>query len=411
MERPRGQSWIKRAARAVSEHSILVVVPVAFLLLFPSSWMGVGFAAALVPYATRWIACSSPVPVTKVNLPLLALLLMTAVGLVYSSASDLALLTVGEVVASVTVFYALVDRIRKVDDLWRVCAGIAILGILLALVAPFTVEWSGAKLFGLSAFYDQVWPRLPKATNANILAGALAPIVPLALALAMKGERRWRILGAVALAPLGLILVLLQSRGALFALAVGLAVWATLYRKWVLPIIPIALLGVLAFNQRVGGPPPAQLFYGKIGTVTGGTLFERQDMWRQSLELIAQSPVLGIGLGAYPRVAPYAPPYSPAHPGMVENHTHDLFLQVALDTGVVGLAGFIAILALSIYAAWRAFRQKVETHLAIGLLASFVVVVIHGLGDTAMWGSAKSSVVLWMLFALATRLDKVKELV
>jgi putative inorganic carbon (HCO3(-)) transporter len=290
--------------------------------------------------------------------------------------------------ASVTVFFVLFDRIHSAANLTRAAAGMALLGILFALAAPFTVNWSPEKLFGLPEFYTQAWPRLPKVTNANILAGALAPIVPISLSLAWRNERRWRILGAVSLAPLMLILLLLQSRGAFFALGLGLAVWATCYRHWLLPLVPLGLLGVLMVNSMVGGPSPTHFFYGVPGTITGGTTVARQEMWTEAMTLIRESPWVGIGLNAYAYRSPYP-------------HVHNLFLQIALDTGVLGLMAFVALLCAAFRSAWNAYRMNVERHLAIGILAALTILLVHGLGDVIMWGTSKSSLVLWMALSLA----------
>lgn len=369
--------------------------------------MSLGFAAVVGLFICRWIALGEPLPATRVNSIILVFLVMTLLGLLHSSAPDLAVLTMAQALASVTIFFILLDKIQSVPDLWHVAVALGVLGILFALVAPFTVGWSPDKVYNIPLVYDQAWPRLPKQTNPNILAGGLAAIVPIVLALAVQRERRWRVLGAVALAPIGLILLLLQSRGAIFALGAGLAVWMVLYNRWFLVLIPLGLLAVLYLNQVSGGPPPAQLFYGKIGTVTGGTLTERQDLWFQAVYLIRQSPIVGIGLGAYPRIAPYAWPYSPSHPAtLIAPHAHDLFLQIALDTGVIGLAAFVVLLVNSFVSSWRAWRARVEPHLAIGVIAALVVVVVHGLGDTIVWGTAKPSIVLWMLLALAIGLGQ-----
>jgi putative inorganic carbon (HCO3(-)) transporter len=396
-------------AKFICRNAHWFVIPVAILLLFPSFWMGLGFIATPVLYLARGIAKTSPVPASRVNLLILILLAMTAFGFALSPAPDLAVLTAGQVVASTMIFFVLSDRIESPTDLWRVAAVLVALGVLLALATPFIVIWSPNKLFGLPEIYDQVWPRLPEVANPNITAGGIAPIVLVALALVAQDERRWRVFGAVALAPLGFMLVLLQSRGALFGLAIGLAAWATLYRRWLLPFIPLLALGVLALNETVGGPPPAEFVYGQVGTSTSRSLVSRQEIWMQGLYLVRESPLVGIGLGAYPRVAPYVLPHSVDQPGSSQPHVHDLFLQIALDTGIVGLAAFVVLLALAFRSAWYAYHARIERHLAIGVLSALVAVIAHGVGDTIVWGTAKPSVFLWILLCLAFGFEKIRE--
>ncbi len=178
----------RRFAQWVTRYAALAVIPIAVLLFFPSPLMAIGFVAALGLFGCRWLAQGSPLPVLPVNFLILLLLAMATAGLAHSSAPDLAVLDAGQVVASVTIFYVLLDRLQVAGELWRVAALLVILGVLFAVAAPFTTGWSPDKVYGIPAFYDEIWPRLPKTTNPNILAGALAPIVLIALALAAQAE-------------------------------------------------------------------------------------------------------------------------------------------------------------------------------------------------------------------------------
>ena len=92
---------------------------------------------------------------------------------------------------------------------------------------------------------------------------------------------------------------------------------------------------------------------------------------------------------------------------MIENHTHNLFLQVALDTGLLGFAAFVVLLFLAVRSTWHAVNTGGERHLAIGILAAFTVLMVHGLGDVVVWGSAKSGIFLWVLLGFAAGLDQI----
>ena len=173
-----------------------------------------------------------------------------------------------------------------------------------------------------------------------------------------------------------------------------------------MPVIPFAVLAVRAFNQISGRPTPAQFVYGKIGTPTGGTLTERQVMWAQSLTFLRQSPAPGLRLGAYSRIAPYAPPSSRAQPSLVQPHTHNLFLQVGLDTGVIGLPALAGLLVLAALSAGPAYRAAVERDLAIALLAALTFGLVHCLGDVVVWRTAKPSLLWWLILATCLGLDK-----
>jgi O-antigen ligase len=269
------------------------------------------------------------------------------------------------------------------------------------------VDWRVPRLFDLPVIYAREYPRLFESTVPNVLAGALAPLVPLALSLLKAPVSRIRVIGAVMLAPIVIVVLLLQSRGALFGLGLGLVVWLCLLNRWFIPVAPVAALVLLLLYRQLGGPPPVTFLYGPVGHDLAETVGERDFLFRQGTALLLAHPVLGIGLGAYETVAPYAPPFSPVEPGPVNPHTHNVLVQVGLDTGLIGLVSFASILALAVYAGWLGYRRTTARMLALGVLAAFVVMLAHGTGDSAVWGF-KASIILWLVCACALVFDKIE---
>lgn len=378
-------------------HSALLVSIAVALLLFPSNWSVIGLLLGLIWFGSRWRVVGKVFPTTPANIPLFILVALTCIALILTPARERALPIAMQLFAGLLVVFVLWDQIKTSIDLWRAAALVSLLGLVLALVAPLTVAWPQDKLFYLPTIFANALPQLKDATNANILAGTLAPIVPITLALITRRELQLRALGIVSLFAIGAVLVLLQSRGALFAVAIGIAVWATLHWRWALPLIPIGFLAALALNNSLGGVPPAQLFYGKIGTPTGGTLIERQALWGEAMTVVRQSPILGAGLGVPPVIE-----------NQTFNHVHNLFLQIGWDIGIVGITCLVVVLALAIISLWRAYRLGREQALAIALLSAFSILIVHSIGDVIVWGS-KGSIVLWLMVGLGLVFDK-KEL-
>ncbi len=389
-----------------------LLVPLILLLLSPRPFLLFGFFLVPLFYSSRWLALGHWIPETRVNALVLFLLAMTAIGFWISPARDLGALTAGPVTAGVTLFFFLTDRLNAPRGVTLATRGLALGVFAIALAAALTTEPSPTPLLGSTAFaIYAALPRLFKISNPNIVAGGLVILAPFALALVVQKDWAWRAVGGVALAAMGLAMLLLDSRGALFALGFGIAVWVTLYRRWVLPLIPLGLIALLAMNQALQGPSIAQFVYGKIGTPKGGTFVERQEMWGQAASLIRSSPFFGIGLGAFPRVASVTAPYSPENPGPSPNHAHNTFFQVGLDTGVPGAVAFIALLFSGVYFAWRAYRAGIERDAAIALLAAYAVLIAHGMGDTVVWGTAKTGLTFWVLQSLGISFDKASKVV
>ncbi len=384
----------------------LVFIPLTLLLFLPLPWMFFGWVLLPLYYAWRWRALGSPLPHTRANLFVLLLLLGVVIGLMTSPARLDGIEAAGKLLAGVTAFYVLLDVLKTERAMWRAASVMVALGLGLVLLLPFSVSWSADKIYTLPAFLD--WTLRPpgQGTNPNIVGGMLVAVFPLAFALLFSHRRREQILGAVALGPIVVALFILQARGAWFALAGGLAVGAAFFRRWLVPLLPLLLLAVLFVNQQLGGASAlSDVLYGKIGTATGGTLQERMEMWTQAVDLIRTHPLTGIGMGGYPYVAPVSPPHSPQDPGMVFPHTHNVFLQVALDTGIVGLVGFGGMFVLAFLSAWRAHTRRFAAPLPLALLTAFAVIVLHSLGESVFW-NFKAQWMLWYLFGIAFALER-----
>lgn len=378
-----------------------VFAPLALLLLLPAPWILSGFLFYPAYFIWRWKTSGAPVPRTPANIFVLLLASGMLVGLVVSPARYSGAVEAGSVLAGILVLYVLLDTLQTDRMLRQAAAVLALVGLGLVLLMPFRVSWSADKVFALPSVLE--WTLRPpgQGTNPNSIAGMLAMILPLTLALLAAPEKWVRRIGIVSAGPILTGLALLQSRGAWFAVLGGLAIGAALYRRWLVPILPLAGLAGLVLLQQSGNMPAlTDLVFGKIGIAAAKTLIQREQIWAQALELIRAHPLWGIGMGAYATVAPYAP----GGPGIPVPHAHNAFLQVTLDAGVLGFTGFAGMMVLCTAAAWRAHIARRSSPLPYGILAALAVVFFHGMADSVFWGLRVSGIV-WYLFALALAAD------
>lgn len=393
----------RAVARFIYHHALLLSFPFILILLFFERWLIFGFIGGLVLFGLRWIGLGRPLPHTPINLPLLGLLACLALSFRLSPTPNLALSAAAKVYAGVVLLFVLYDHVQSAPDLWRVAAGVALLGLGLALLTPFSVQWMSDKVFGLDVFYSQTWLHLTEPINPNKFAAALAPLVPIALALLGATQPRWRTLGAIALPPMLVILVLLQSRGALVAVVGGVLALFILARRWVLLTLTVVALvvGIMYINST--GLAAQEVLSTANPRSALLSIDYRFQLWQQAMPLVLESPIVGTGLAAYPV---FAQARFPKMLGEYEfSHAHNVFLQVALDTGILGLVCFVALLIMAILITLRAFRSDRDRSLAIGILASFVVLLIHNLIDQAAWAT-RPGIIFWIILALAVSLAK-----
>lgn len=105
----------------------------------------------------------------------------------------------------------------------------------------------------------------------------------------------------------------------------------------------------------------------------------RLSMYRSGLSMIGDFPIWGVGLGAFRVVFPAY--QEPMVKGIVE-HVHSDWLELFLETGVIGLLVYtLGLLGLFFHAykAWRKYPSRELRCLTGGLLAAALAFLFHGL--------------------------------
>jgi putative inorganic carbon (HCO3(-)) transporter len=250
--------------------------------------------------------------------------------------------------------------------------------------------------------------------NPNLLAGYLIP----AVAFSMGAIFAWRRLTCKALA-VGMFvtnsacLVLTYSRGgwigflaAGFVFVLMLVYWWTpkLPQKWRIFAIP-SVLGASAAVVVL-----AVLFVDPIRDRAMSIFAGREDssnnfrmnVWAAVVEMIRDRPILGIGPGNDAFNAVY-PLYM--RPNYSALSAYSVFLEVAVETGFIGLASFLWFLLVSFASGWRqvcALRDNMNSqgYWLMAALAAMVGLMVHGLVDT-VWYRPQINTVWWLCVAIA----------
>lgn len=216
----------------------------------------------------------------------------------------------------------------------------------------------------------------------------VALLVVMGLALYRHLAPRARPVMAVLLLVCMIELVATYSRGSWLACMAGVVTVGILQSR---RLIAMALVGAIVVALAV----PSVM--GRVGDLTesrsargtaGNTLVWRLDYWNQALKLVKKNPVSGIGL----RMTQYSEDAARA--------PHNDLLRALVETGLVGLLAYLALLAALFTTARTAIRRSVDgpaRGVAVGFagcLASFVV--------ASMGGNLMSQVVvMWYFVAFA----------
>ncbi|OGZ34048.1 MAG: hypothetical protein A2646_00095 [Candidatus Portnoybacteria bacterium RIFCSPHIGHO2_02_FULL_39_12] len=144
------------------------------------------------------------------------------------------------------------------------------------------------------------------------------------------------------------------------------------------------------------------------------SLESRLIIWRTAIEIIKTTPhnfLWGVGPGLFQRYyLAYQPKFKP-YLEWAASQPHNLFLAFWLQTGLIGLIGFILLLI------WFFSRFKLEqlhwsssefqncsngaAPISRFLSAAMVYILIHGLVDTTYWKN-DLAIIFWLIIALAS---------
>jgi len=231
----------------------------------------------------------------------------------------------------------------------------------------------------------------------NPYGGHLGLSLPFAMAWALVGARRWSVEQLALLAATGLMglgIVASWSRGAWLGVLVAVGLVGFLMSPRTFLVILVLGLGVaFAANVDVGSSPLLQRVL-SMGTdirqlnvadieVTAQNfaVVERLAHWQAGWYMFAARPWLGVGIGNYEaQYQVYALPRWPNPLG----HAHNYYLNVAAETGLVGLAAFVALglgVWLAVRNAWRACRDGASRALVLGAGGSMAHLGVQNLVD------------------------------
>lgn len=358
---------------------------------------------------------------TPLDWPLLLLILTSGVSLWATTSVEITSVQVTRLVSGIAGYYGLVQWSYGSRRLVQSSMALTGAGVLLAISAPFVVDWNEAKGIPIPPSVYAAFPSLAAdVVHPNVMATLMVLLFPLSFALVFmprSGNRRqnlrWKFSGALACGLMGLVLILTKSRGGYIAGAIGLLVVLGFYRRRVLFIAATsAMIGLALWLLTTSG---AQQLAGAGGVTDAATWEFRKEVWRIAVWMIGDFPFTGVGMGTFNDVASRLYPLPPvSNPG-----AHNLFLQIGLDLSLFGMVAFVSIALLTLWLGYRsvieatADEHHVVRALAIGAFAGFVSFLTRGLVDIAAWGSRGSFMpwlVIGLIYALHVHVHAAKDL-
>jgi len=405
------RSSMRKVTSLASALVAVEIVPAVLLVaasLISTKALPYALAGMSVLWLARWLAQGHPSRSTPLDWPILLMVALLPVTLWVTIAPGITTPQVYRLLVAIGFYYSIVNWGSSATRLRWLGWGLIAAGFMLVILAPFSVGAKGVARIGFipALHLTNFSPDASTETNANVLAGSLAILFAFGSGLlAFAGQDLSPVKRAAVLLMLLLTLgalALTGSRGALVAAAVTLLVLIGLRwrRAWLFElgaaIAGALLLWRLALATQMGS---------LVASKAIGALVQRREIWLRAIYMIEDFPFTGVGMGNFAGIANLLYPFPEEGVDPIIPHAHNLFLQVAVDLGLLGLAAWLGMLVFVVYAAWQIHVRGRETHdawlagLGAGLLCAQVALIAHGLTDAVVWGT-RPAVLVWAMWGL-----------
>jgi O-antigen ligase len=282
-------------------------------------------------------------------------------------------------------FYILLDVIRDKKNREVVLMGLILCGLITSLLAfyqhftgwlvPYSF-WANRNTYRVTAWYG--FP--------NGVGIFLAPLIPFGFYLIGQIKNAWLKCIPIFFIPAAVLAIIFaKSTGALIGLAAGCGLYLLLNKKTKIIAGVCAVVGFIGILLVPSTNPIKQEL---LAQDYSGSL--RRDIWSETITYLTIHPFRGTGMAAYSQeITPYR------HNKKIEvfHHPHNIFLTIWVNTGIIGLIGFLGILG------WF-LRQKNSDSFMISLTVAMVIWLTMGLVDSPY---IKNDWALFFWFLIAMR--------
>lgn len=320
----------------------------------------------------------------------------------------------------ISVYFMISCCVRSMDWIRRIIMAIITSAMLVSLygIVQYAFGTFGANAWLDSDMFEGITGRAASTLeNPNMLGEYLILIIPMAFAAFLTTKRTQgssRKYTFMCFASMAMCLLLTWSRGAWLGFMFSVVIFLLIWNKrsmWLLAggVFMLPFLPFILPESIIGR-------FTSIGNLADSSTSYRLNIWRGSMHMLSDNLFNGIGIGEsawfelYPR---YTLPGIEAAP-----HSHNLFLQIALEHSIFGLIVFLAILLLLLRMSFGLFKRLARLKDTLpterassikltvaGPLCGLAAVLLQGLTDYS-WYNYRVYLIFWLVIGLIPALVK-----
>ncbi len=379
-----------------------------FCLPFSKAIIEISATFIILAWIVKRIIIKSFPVFTYLNLPIIAYILATFLSVIFSSNFTLSLKNFGTKMMEYIILYFIVaEFIADKRRLKNVC--------LIMLVSALMIGVDCIFQYFLGFDFLRSWPLQAGRITGSFqmpgdLAGFLGPILCLSLSLSFlklkKGIKYFLRIETILL--LGLLLISL-ARGAWFGFAVAVCFLGILENRKILyfTLAFLLILGIIV-PYLIETPVNILGHIKSIFVLSDPSSLDRKTIWQAAIRMIEAKPLFGHGFTTFMgNFAKFGKDYYYLKYGIVP-YAHNCYLQIAAETGIVGLASFLWLIGtFLIHSIVSLTKIKDRFHHAVlsGISAGIIVTLVHSAVDTNLY-SLPLSVLFWFMLGINAALQR-----
>ncbi|MFC1631064.1 O-antigen ligase family protein [Candidatus Omnitrophota bacterium] len=348
----------------------------------------------------------NPVP-SYLNIPILVFILANLFSVIFSSNFALSLRNFGsKTMEYILLYFIAVEFLRDKRILKNAIIALLVSALMISLDCVFQYFFGFDLLRNRSLEAHRVTASF---VMPGDLAGYLGVILCLILSLSfLKIRTGWRIFLRAESIFLLLLLMATLARGAWLGFIIGLCFLTMLENRKIL-YITVIFFFILSLAMRYFIKTPHDVFSHLRSMIELGDFssLDRKAVWTAALAMIQDRPLFGHGLSTFMgNFAAYAQDYPLLKYGIIP-YAHNCYLQIAAETGLVGLVSFLLLIwTFLIHTIGSLFRikNKFEHTVLSGVSAGIIVTLVHSFVDTNLY-SLQLSVLFWLMLAVNSALQ------
>ena len=248
--------------------------------------------------------------------------------------------------------------------------------------------------------------------NHCIYAAFLALSMSVVLSYLFETRTRGRLILSAALALWCVAVALTFVRGAWISLAAVVVFYLWMYRRQLSPrLLLLVVVAGLVVVAVAGGLQLKYLFEERLahaldtGYVTNR---DRLDRWGAAAQMFLSHPLNGVGWASYADEYFAYIYYLDAYSTEIRMGAHNLYLEIAAESGVLGLAAFAGLILVYYRRMARLARRLPRGSLrclAIGLGGAMLSYLVHAFVNN-LGPSDKIGISFWLLFGLLAVVER-----